>query len=842
MGPATLAAMSQRATATRQYSGVQGFPGGVNSGVDPLLLSDNQVRWAINAVCKGGIWQTRPGFKTRATLSTGFAQISNWWISAGKPGIWPQFMCYFSPRVGTDYLVFGLSGSVWFCSIASDRTLSAPTLIPGLNFNPDVEQMFWAVTTKSADLVDGVVQPVAAKKYLILQDGVSRACYWDGINAGQLNPEQRWTQDTEGNLIYAAGYNQTPIGKYMAWSGNRLWVSNGTQVFASDLNDPLNFTEQITFVNVPVVNFPDEVTGLFDRGTSGTSRSQLLVFTTNSVWAVASGVQARTDWRSTADWQAKIFTGTGCLAHKSIIAHRGLLYWYGADGIVRFDGSGTVNSTQALPPVDTELVQSKVSVVQSKRGLINAGSLDSYMAMSVPAGKPAAGRVVCGQTQVLDADVLAGSNLRAWQGIWTGINPVEWATVQRQGQNICYALSYDDDGVVRIWEAFRGSRSDNGYQIPWSIETKAHMVSQDLFANHKIAHIATALSELQGNVAVRGYWRGIRGQYHSVLDTLVTATPGSVLIPDLDFTPIVNSTEHYSCRKQVRTLRSEDIRGPQTDTDASGVEGPYTDSVSPSFQLLFRMLGSGAIRAYRIAHELWPDNTEGEVVNPEAGLNILPASLGIDPWHKDSELPTYVLADQVPAAAFAATDMTYEEEEYASPPVDDFSAGYAELGTNPVDQLYFNFFRIVATPYTVEEDGGEGQIGYLEAIELELGDDNTWYPAETAADNGHYLNDSYYAVANAIDGRVYTGTERPRYHSPSAGFVAELTLKYTSPISARRMRWQPHCPFVTQRGPRKFSIYGSNTGAFSGEQILINTTAEIEPNWQTGVWRTFNLY
>lgn len=683
----------QRLTQTRKFQEANGFHLGVQSGIDPLLVPDGQVRWAVNAVCKGGIWQTRPGFKTALSLSVqGFAQISNWWVANGFEAPRPQFLCTFQPTGGDQYLVFGLSGSIWTCKILTNHTLAAPVRLASINFDPAAEQLFWCRAVQSQQIINNEVVTQAPKNVLIIQDGSSRACYWDGTNAASLNPTQKWNQDAEGNTLFSDGYNQTPIGRMMAWSGNRLWVAAGSQVFASDVNNPLGFTEQITLVNVPVVNFPAEVTAVYDRGTSGTSRSQVMVFTDNQVWTLHSGVQAREQWKTTTDWQAKIFDGVGCIAPKSVVSHRGLLHWYSADGIVSFDGSGTITSTQALPPRDAALVASKVVMID-KRQKICAGVRDSYVAFSVPAGKPAYGHVLNGQTQVLDTDVIAGTNTSAWQGIWTGINPVEWCTVRHNTQDLTYALSLDDDGNVRIWEAFQGSRADNGQEIPWMVETRAHRLTESLFVNDKVSHIACNVAEVLGNLKVEGHWRGMRGQYHKVLDTWVTATPGSILAPSSTLTPLINFTPSYSCRKQGRILKSEDVRGVQEDTDASGVEGPYTDAVTPYVQVLWRFLGRGALRAYRIASDVWPDNTEGEVAEPETGLRVVPADSSVDPWREEQATrPDYDLVEELRAAAFVATDMTYSEEEYAAPPVDDYSAGYEDDITTSLNDITFTTF------------------------------------------------------------------------------------------------------------------------------------------------------
>lgn len=678
----------QRATQTRLYTDAQTFPDGVNSYLEPQLLKNTQVRWAVNAVCKGGIWQTRPGYKTRLTIDilTEGSPFRAWWLAAGQPAIHPQFMTIFEPTGDVPYLVFGISGSVWSARSRGDYGFDTPQQVFGLSFSQNADQISWAVAIKSSDIINGVPTAVSPRKYLIMQDGVTRAGYFNGSAGGHLNPEKLVSVDSDGNTIYEAGYNQTRIGFWMAWSGNRLFVANGTQVFASDINDPLSFTEEMVLVNVPVINFEDTITGLVDRGTSGLQQSQVWVFTRNSAWTIASGVLRRQPdvvsssggatyysggWQGTSDFVRKAFSGVGCIAGKSVINHRGILHWYSEDGIVAFDSAGTVVSTQALPPMDTEMQYSKRQ--QSPDGsMICAGGRDSYAFWSVPVGPTIGGRTYNSQTQVLDKNTVpvqaSGGGITAWQGVWTGINPVEWATTAIFGETRTFALSMDSDGVARIWEAFQGNRADNGHPIPWAIETKLHPVTDNPFVNSVFRFVALKVMELRGTLNIRAAWKGLRSHYHDILNTDITAAPGSLFLQTAEFNPIVNSTQHYNFRKQVRTIISENQRGDLDGCDSAGVESEKTDSIDCAFGLLLRFRGVGAILAYRIATDAQADNTEGSVPDAETGLRILPEPQTVCPKTvATSVTPEYALVDDLAEEAFTPISSSFIDEPYSAP-------------------------------------------------------------------------------------------------------------------------------------------------------------------------------
>ena len=669
--------MAQTNTGTRQYKDLQAFPDGVNSYLSPQLIKDTQVRWAENAVNKGGEFQARPGFLTRlAFCLTAGSPFWSWWNAAGQPILHPQFFTIFTPTGSTPYAVFGISGSVFYSAINPDGSIAgSPTQITNLQFNPAAVQIATAVCLKSADIVGGTKINVAPRNILILQDGSSRAGYWNGLASGHLNPEKNWTVDSTGNTIFTPGYNQTRVGLWMAWSGNRLYVFNGSQGYASDINDPINFTEETVLTQIPVFNFSHNVTAAIDRGTSGVQDGLVFVFTENRVWALHSGIQDRTQWITTPDFQRVVFAGVGCVAGKSVVNHRGLLYWYSNDGVVSFDTLGTVISTQALPAMDYEMTNSKRRMARDRSGTC-VGFRDSYVFWSVPVGPTQNGRCYNAHTQVLDRMVIpipspfggvTPSGITAWQGIWTGIRPIEWAGAAVDGQQRIYAMSMDYDGVIRIWEAFQGNRCDNGRRIPWTVETKTHPVTDSPFTQNTLAYFQVLLEQIKGNLDIVGSYKGLRGKYHELMNTSVTATPGSVLLNTPEYFPIDVDTPTKSFSKQFRDIASKSNLDGGIDQDCSSaeVESPNVDAIDRAFSLLFRFKGVGSFLAYRIATELWAQNTEGEVVEPETGFHILPEASC--PEFIEGVVPDYIAPPAPMADALTPYLPRYVEEEYHAP-------------------------------------------------------------------------------------------------------------------------------------------------------------------------------
>lgn len=633
-----------------------GWPGGVDSFSHPLFLSDLQLRWLENAVLSGRFAQTRPGYLTRLNFDTNFGYANEWWQAQEGPVVHPQMCVRFRPTGGGEQLVFAISGSVFYSLVASDGSLGAPQRITGLKFNRNADQLVGCATTQTATIIAGkYANNIAATNLLIIQDGYSRAGIWDGHTGRHANPAKKIEIADDGGTLYPEAWNQTRIGLWMAWSGNRLFVFDGRTGYASDLCDPTHFTEELRLDSFPQFTFPEDVSGAIDRGTSGTARSQVVVFTQNTVWTLWSGVQERfptsfgKGWQFTDDFQTKIFDGIGCVAGKSATVHQGFLYWKSEYGLVRFDSTQTVNSSQNLPPIDLEMAYSKLRIAPAPDGadLTCAGKFKNFVWWSVPVGRVSNGRRYNGQTQVLNRQLDArNTGLNVWQGVWTGIRPVEWATVKVGGFERVYGLSLDDAGIVRIWEAMQSNRADNGQRIPWLMETRLHAVQPSIFEFASFKNFRLLIDQIGGNIELVGSWRGLKGNYHELLTAQITATPNGALAPH----PTYGTMQGFAL--QGRTVRSRNLL-EDVGCTAQTVESPHSDSFDHAFGLAIQLTGRCAISAYRIAVDSLPDNTEGTAERPtgidEEGFNIVPLS-GC-PQHIDGTTPDYIATEMSPSLA-----------------------------------------------------------------------------------------------------------------------------------------------------------------------------------------------
>ena len=621
---------------------VVGFVDGVDSYSDPKMVKATQVRWLENAVTRGAIIQTRPGFYTRFEFDiTDNGPMKDWWTSIGSPPLHPQMLQYFQPSLGGDQMIFAISGSIWGANINYDGSIGNPFLIAPSAFSTYAKRVVGCFCIQTGTIMNGVqTNDIAPRNVLIMQDGVNAPCSWDGTGFQTFNPTKRISTDAAGNTLFTAGYNETIVGLWMAWSGNRLAVGNGPSVRFSDLGDPTHFTEEMYQNSGGAWILTQDVTGMIDRGISGTTNSQLIVGTRDNIWAFNTGVIQRLPtstapgWIGTPNFQTKMFSSVGCVAGKSFIVHRGLLYWMSVDGLVVFDSTGTVFTTQNLPPIDQEMDYSKRRMGGDLGGVC-AGIRDSYVFWGVPVGPVSNGRAYNGHIQVLDRQTTVVHTLGlngpytygtiGWQGVWTGIRPVEFATADINGISRPYALSMDQDGVIRIWETFQANRADNGQPIPWVFETRSHVAAKSLFETNLFRYAAALLDQMLGNVSVSVSWRGMRGLWKNIFNGNYTATPGSVLLPLPQYTPVVNATSNESFTIQTRDLITPNYRPSVTTCQATNVESPFQDQKDHAFSLLFQVTGRCAIIGYRIAVDEQHDDNDGNAVPVnEKGFLIVP--------------------------------------------------------------------------------------------------------------------------------------------------------------------------------------------------------------------------
>ncbi|NOS67893.1 MAG: hypothetical protein HOO67_06070 [Candidatus Peribacteraceae bacterium] len=533
------------------------FLSGMDSLSEPGQLEAGFYSRSMNTVNRGGTVQCRPGHRCKMVLPQGNLQ----------GGI------VFRPKKGPEVLLVAVDGIVY----SSVFPFSSFEALSDIEFAPHVRQLFFVQAEQSiVQNADGSLTLVAPKNIVVIQDGgLTPAAVYDGTRA-----------------VHQRGEGTIPAGGPMAWSGDRLWVARDANLFASDIANPVSFTEPLYIATISAFVLPGVITALAEIPSAETA--SLLVFTDEATTLIQSGIRNRAAWPTVENFQRVILPKVGCVSERSITSHLGLLYWYSAFGLTSLDSALLTKQTSVLPYSDNEMADSKARLSADLAG-VALGYFENYLMVSVPF-EDRYNR----HTWVLDQAPLqraTGRTQPAWNSFWTGTRPVQWLFGTFHGENRIFHLSHDFDGNNRLWESFSPDRLDDGCPITWYLETRAVDGNVPL-RGKKFRYADIFLQELSGNVDIGVFWAGgFRGKFKRILSKSIRATRGSIRSGET----ITAETLLFALKKQQRTIRTQDaMQLAMCETQQStGVESDDAEFLDESFQLLIVGSGPGAVQGIR---------------------------------------------------------------------------------------------------------------------------------------------------------------------------------------------------------------------------------------------------
>lgn len=554
----------------RRFDGGIQFLLGVNSNLHPSALGPNQMSWAINTINKGGIIDTRPGYVSMFRLPDGKA----------------QGLTQFTPTDGELHLVAAVSGKIY----VSTFPFNTYSQLLGIQFDPNVDAVVFKEAVQAQNL--GVL--IEPKAVLMMQDGVSKAAYWDGTIARHLNP--------------GGSASETLQGLWMEWIGFRLWVSRGRDLFASDIYDPLHFTEN-TYLSIGgSLNAMD---GDVITGLARTADSQsLLVFTIHNTTIVQAGITDRTVWKTTPNFITLAFPGVGCCAGKSIFNHNGELWWFSVEGGRRLSQvSSTIrNSTNSVASI--EMKRSFDNISRAVQSRTCGFTFNTFLGFSVPSGD-----VFNRHTWALDTSTnsqLTGNSPFAWLGIWMGTRPVEWTTPNVQGKDRVFYISQDTCGV-RVWEAFQENRLDNGARIFCSVEFPG-LTFNEPTSFKRFLFTEYHLSYMSGVVDITSDYRGDWGCWKRIATLQLCAKDCFRELICNDPNPTVMNQNRY-----FKTQEAQHFCPAVT----SEYEGAYSEDIGTFFQNRIRWTGKNAIRIYKTQAQQFQESSTGQCAKSDVVCKVL---------------------------------------------------------------------------------------------------------------------------------------------------------------------------------------------------------------------------
>lgn len=578
--------------------GDDNFSGGMDSYTNASNLLPGEYVSSLNTINRGGLVQTRPGSRSCANLPEGNL----------------QGCAFFTPLSGIPSIVFAVDGFVY----VSQLPFSTYTQIPSIRFSPISRFIAWASCIKSTDYDNSGVLYYLDQPYpiLIMQDGITRAAFYDGNASGHLNPTK------SGGTLTVPGFDETPVGLWMAWSNNRLWVSRNDRLFASDIGNPTKFTETQYLNEARAFYLPGTCTGI----TETTDRQGIVCFTETTGTFFQSSIQDRTLWLATPNFQSLLLPGVGCVAPRSIVHQYGLLWWWTAKGLISQNGAFQTNLSSRLDVQDNEMFQSKYNLSYDLSGVCGS-KFENFLFHGVPNGDSINNRV-----HVLDTDPFGSQTTgisgpaQSWPSYWTGWRPVEFAYGVAYGRERSFCVSVDHDGVNRLWELFRPEKTDNGVPITSYVATRPIFFGNRDYKQFRYAEIE--LDQISGPTALMVSVKSLKGGYQKIMDKDISSVKGQVY---------ANSVYGFNghllngSRYQSRTVRTTDD-AVASECNSKCVESNIKLLKDKAFSLAIVWSGIAGISAYRIFCQSDPEPYQGACEENETGEKriISPQGCGSD--------------------------------------------------------------------------------------------------------------------------------------------------------------------------------------------------------------------
>lgn len=668
------------------------WPFGLDSWTNPATVSPQAYVWAQNILNKGGIPQTRPGSRSLACMPRGFAQ-----------GI-----KLFTPRSGVPHLIAAVTGKIYVAAAPFTEWRQ----LTNLSFSETSRFITITIALKSSDYNNSgeLFYLENPYKVAVIQDGNTRAAYWDGATAAHINP-----RPTAKDQQTVDGRDGTKIGLWSVYSNNRLWVARGRFIFASDIGNPLKFKESQYINESPAFILPDDCTGMIEV----TDQSGILCFYENGADFIETSLQDRTQWLDVGNIQRTVLE-VGCVSPRSIIKHNGLVHWFSPKGWVSMNEALRANLDSSLDVLDDRMAYSKHNIGPDLSSIC-AGKMENIALLSVP---------FCSlyntHTWVSDQAVAEDNRIQAWASVWTGWRPVEWTSGIVNGYERIFFLSADTDGHNRVWEGFLPDRKDNGCDITCSVQLRQEEFDNpDLLKRFKFAEIQ--LAQIAGTVDVMTAVASSRGWFDKLSTHEIVANYERVDY-DTTYGDGVTKPLYASSRKQSRIFRTQEWNEPSA-CNKCGIESRILHNIDYGFSFFIGWSGRAALTRVKLfALEQTEEEDRGECPQDETGIRVVDG-MGcsyneLNPLNMTNPFPRYIANVVLDGTDTLGRPISWESSAFSN--ISQLDAD-RRANCKAFQQLLLNAQNFVRIPqlafYT--EDGSTvlsslefGEIAYGESAEL----------------------------------------------------------------------------------------------------------------------------
>lgn len=574
----------------------------MDSGRSPSLINPAQAALLINATCRDGYAQSRPGWNKLTLTGDGF-----------QLGRWQGASSYIGPN-GAPYLVASIGGNLVRFNVISGQVsvLSSTALLR----NPPNIYRSWFVQ---------------AETFLIVQDGSDLPLIFDGGVLRRADP-------------VAFGGQELPVGTVMEYNNGRLWVAlpdrrsfvGGNLAYSTtgDASDLLKFTDN-TFLTSGSFALP-ATAGLITAMRSIANQDSVLgqgpLIVAGQFGSATVNAPFDSDaWQNTNSPIVSLgVLSQGPTGQDACINVNGDLWYRSRDGIRSFmiarrDHGTWVNTSlshemERILNRDDQYLLDWCSAVDFDNRLLTTCS--PFRAID-PATQIDYGVAFRGLT-VLDFSPVTSMFDRSqptWEGIWNGVSILQILAVNCYGLDRCFMFVLNDCFEIELWELTRDSRFDNlTDKISWAMETRRFGFSDKGEALKQLNRTETWFEQLSGtNIGYSISYRPDDSPAWQYLDAGTMCAPTGMCDPPGCLGP-------NGPRPQYRTRKISSAPNP------NDCEEPNSKKYRVGYELQFRLgfSGAGRLRRFRTVAATLPETVSGGCLGNEDC--ITQTACEPDPW------------------------------------------------------------------------------------------------------------------------------------------------------------------------------------------------------------------
>lgn len=390
------------------------FEAGINFGLQPALIAQNQVWNAVNCIMRGGYLTNRPGYVYRAPAFDKDSAKTNFAIGN------PQGIGYYQSQ-GIGYLILSLGGNLFAIDVANDFSASQIALP-----SPNPSDRPKAYMQQAAD-------------YFVIQDGESPPIYLNGLTATRVDTSKEYAM---------------PVGGPMAYGWGRLWIASGNKFTAGDIvggsTNVVTFSESSFLTGGGYFTLPSnmgEIRGMafIPLQDTATGQGQLIVGADFGVGSVNGGIP-REQWQTTQIQQVALLD-VGWASHSGNALLNGDIMFRSYDGIRTYRMARAQQGINGNVPQSQEVFPYVSTDTQS---LLRYGSAVNFDNRILFTTAPEWTGKYCIHKGLLSLDSysitsLRGSSPPIWEGMWDGLDIVQVTKGIFGGKERCFALVRSKD-------------------------------------------------------------------------------------------------------------------------------------------------------------------------------------------------------------------------------------------------------------------------------------------------------------------------------------------------------------------------------------------------------------